>query len=477
MASVRSSRRRSPPRCVAVLGLAAGPVAAAVLTLVAQSSAAQDASATLYRVFLADGTSITSFGEFVRTGDRVVLSIPVGPVSSPTSLQLVSLPAGSIDWGRTDLYSDAVRSARYAATRGDADYTALTAEVARALGEVALAADPERKLALAVQARRSLREWPAAHFGYRAADVQELAAMLEEAVSSARAATGQRSFDLSLVAPGLRMPSPLLPAPTIEESLTSAAAAARVADVPAERLSLQQAVLLALRANEPSLPAPFAMTLRKTVGRELSSGLRDDREYRALATDAVRDAAARASDGDVRGVQRVIDKVTRQDAKLGRRRPQEILSIMAAVNAHMDAARERRLSLDRYAFRKETYADYEREILDELRALAAVGKDIEAVKAMAGPKPRVLPRLIEALKGSSWRLGSLVPPDDLRDVHAGLQSAVHLMSEAARMRREAVMANDLPAARNAASAAAGSLLLLAQAKSGIEGFFAPPGAR
>ena len=49
-----------------------------VLLLLTNSAAASAASdATLFRIFLRDGSNVVSFGEFARVGDDVVFSMPV----------------------------------------------------------------------------------------------------------------------------------------------------------------------------------------------------------------------------------------------------------------------------------------------------------------------------------------------------------------------------------------------------------------
>jgi hypothetical protein len=477
MATVDSSRGSWRGRAPGAQG-AATYVTTLLLVCASLSTAAPGpASSTVFRVFLADGTSIVSYGECARTGDRVVFTMPLGPSDKPSSLQLVSLPAGSVDWPRTLRYTEAVRSAHYAATRGDQDYAVLTADVARVLSELAVTAEPLRRLTMALQTRRYLQEWPGRHYGYRAADVQELVSVLEESVSSAKASAGQQSFDLSLVAT-IRSPEPpLLPAPTVAESLTGALAAARLADVPAERISLQEAVLRALDQHRDDLGQAFRRDLRTAVTPLLRATLREEQQYSRLRARAMKDARERAAQGDVLGVERVLDQIKKRDAGLGRRRPQDLLALTAAVEDQLEAARAQRLALDQFALRSETYRSYARELDAVFRSLTALSGEVEAVKAMAGPKPSALPRLIDRLRETSLRLALPTPPSQIRDAHAALQSAVHLMSEGFRMRREAIVANDVQLARNAASAAAGSLMLLARAKSDIDQFFTPPRLR
>ena len=97
-------------------------VAASFLTAcgasaVAAAAAAQDSAVTLYRVFLRDGSTVVSYGEYARVGDRLVVSLPLGGSGDAPDLQLLSLPSDAVDWEKTEAYADSARAARYAQTR------------------------------------------------------------------------------------------------------------------------------------------------------------------------------------------------------------------------------------------------------------------------------------------------------------------------------------------------------------------------
>ena len=170
------------------------------LLVLACSARVDAAESVLYRLFLMDGTTLISYGEFARVADRVVFSIPLGDTTESPALQLVSIPQSSVDWERTDRYSDAVRARRFAETRGESDFAGLSSRVTDALNQIALTSDPARRLAMAVEARGNLARWPGENFGYRATDVGQLVGMLDEVISELRVAAGQSSFDVSLVA-------------------------------------------------------------------------------------------------------------------------------------------------------------------------------------------------------------------------------------------------------------------------------------
>jgi hypothetical protein len=85
-------------------------------TVTAQPAVVPD-DVLLYRLFLKDGSFVVSYGEYVKVGHDVVLSMPLGANLSPPTLQLMTLPTDSVDWVRTDRYSQSVRYQHYASTR------------------------------------------------------------------------------------------------------------------------------------------------------------------------------------------------------------------------------------------------------------------------------------------------------------------------------------------------------------------------
>jgi hypothetical protein len=151
-----------------------------------------------YRIFLRDGDALPSLGDYAVVADRVVFTLPLGAPGTHQELQLMSLPVELVDMERTARYAHAVRASRYAATRGEADYLAMTDEVARALNELRDLDDPATRLALAEEARRRLLAWSGENYAYRAADIQELAGLFEQVIAELRAAAGESSFALDL---------------------------------------------------------------------------------------------------------------------------------------------------------------------------------------------------------------------------------------------------------------------------------------
>ena len=91
----------------------------ALLVWTAAPAAAENTDAVLHRIFLSDGDTLVSYGEYVRVGDRVIFSIPLGADPGATRTQLVSIPASVVDWPRTERYIESARHAHYTATRAE----------------------------------------------------------------------------------------------------------------------------------------------------------------------------------------------------------------------------------------------------------------------------------------------------------------------------------------------------------------------
>jgi len=420
------------------------------------------AEAVLYRIFLRDGSTLLSYGDFARVGDRVVLSVPIGTGEQP-ALQLMSIAESSVDWQLTDRYSDAARAKHYASTRGEDDFNLLSGEVARALNEVALTNDPAKRVALADQARQQLAEWPATHYGYRAHDVAQLSMLLEEVVSELRVAAGQSRFDLKLVAPTVAPPTQeVLPPPSLRESIELAFTAARVSAEPAERVSLLESIARTL-ASAGEADGRWAAEARARATAELLTEQQVDRAYAELTARTLARVAERAKRADVRAIDSVVQTVLSADAKLGRARPNEIAALLVAVDAQKSAAQRLRLARDAWALRAGAVRAYRRQLSAPLDRLTRLRRWLEDVRQLAGPTPKAVAQLEERAAIAGRELALMKPPPELEPVHRLLSAASGMATRAAAARRKAVLSGDMPAAWEASSAAAGALMMIERA--------------
>lgn len=439
---------------------------------------AEDPPPPLYRVFLTDGTNVAAYGEWVRVGERVVFSVAVDERNGEPALHLVSLPAGEVDWPATERYRDGLRAAQYAATRGDEDFAALSEEVAKLLNSAAQAEDDGRKLAYAGLARQRLAEWPAAHYGYRAEEVRQVLALVDEVVSGLRAARGDTSFDLSLVA-SVAPPPPLrpLPPPSLRDAISHVLRLSASAESPADRVSLLRTASGVLEQRKAELPRDWVSATRDVIGRSLRREAKVDEEYAALRTRAL-DRAARAADrADVRGVERAIARTRETDARLGGQRPDAIHALMAALEERLDAARRLRLARDQWQAKASSFDAYRRATKRPLEDVLDTRPALEDIKAVAGPGLDRLRRVERLLASAQARLTAVVAPPDLRAAHAVALSSLQLARNAVQLRRTAVETGAMRPAMDASAAAAGALMLMDRARTDAERAMQPPQPR
>jgi hypothetical protein len=439
---------------------------------------AGQSSAVLYRIFLHDGTTLVSYGEYARVADRVVFSMPLGaPQQEPSRLQLVSIPEASIDWSATDRYAESARAAHYVATRGDIEFGQMNTAVAQALNDLALEPDPRRKVEKAEEARRNLAAWSARTYGYRAAEVGDLALLLDQAVAELRAAAGGRRFDLSFVA-GAPPPStvPLMPPPTLRESIEQTLAAARLTPEPTERMDLLSAIIRDL--DRLSADESWAVDLRQRALQDLALETTTQEAYAKVTAKAIDGADRYVRDADVQAIETLVRRVLADDDRLGRRRPHVVSALLAALDERLEAARRLRVARDHWLARLPAFKAYRRAIDRVLGDFRHVAPALERLRSLSESGPGDLADLERRISRASDRAGSVIPPPELDPAHALLRSALQLAAGAGRARAAvAAPGGDLTRTMEASSAAAGALMLFGRASGEIARLLEPPRLR
>lgn len=422
---------------------------------VVSAQSAMPASGTTYRVFLTSGEPLPSYGEPVLVGDRVIFNLLVGSSDAADDVQLVSLPVAEIDSDRTLRYAQAMRASHYGATRGEADYAALTAEVARVLDQLTAITDARRRLRLAEDARRELLLWSEQHYQYRADDIRELALLFDDVIVELRIAAGEPSVSFQLVARPAPL-EPLLPTPTVRESVALALTAARVADVGTERVEiLKKAAAATDRVGDA--------VVQQTVAEALAGEVKAGTAYASLisAMRARSDEALRR--GDVASVERIARELERQDRQLGQRRPAEVREFNAHLAATLEATRTFRAAVDAHARQLSGLQRYDqgiRPLLDRFDDMAPL---LTALREMRG----LSQAQVSAGEADILRLGRdldrVRPPLAQASVHAAFQNVLRIAREAFVRRRQA-RASQSAEMREASAAAAGALLLVQQVR-------------
>lgn len=445
-----------------------GLIIALVLTLATGSVPVRgETGALFFRIFLKDGGTLVSYGEFARVGDRVVFSVPLGDVEAEPKLQVLTISESLVDWEQTGAYATAVRAKHYAETRGEHDYALLTGRVTAALNQIALTADPKRRLAMAEEARRNLAAWPSANYGYKAADVAQLVSIFDDVIAELRVEAGSKGFDLSLVANTL--PPPLvdiMAPPDVRASFENAYRSAQLASDPAERTSLLETLSESM-ADAPR-SAAWAAPLRRKVDAALTAERRADTAYRTLTASTLKRAAALEARADVRGLQALIARALRSDGTLGRKRPGAMAALLATLDMKIDGARKLRLARDAWALRLDALKAYRERIEAPIERLAGFRKWLDSIRDLAGPEPKFLRPLADRARLGHLELMAVTPPAEAKDVHSLIAAALHMTRQAADLRRTAISSNDIRIAWDASAAAAGALSLSERAVSELQ---------
>ena len=443
-----------------------------VSLLGASRAASAGSDVTLFRLYMLDGSVLTSYGEFARVEDRVVFSMPVGGRPDEPRIQVTSVKAALVDWPRTEKYSASARFQRYAETRGEEDFRILSNEVAVALNDIALSANRQQALTLAEGVRRMVADWPRSHYGYRQSDVREILSVLDQAISSLRAAAGATSFELSLVAmaesPELE-PVASLPTPRQQlDEIFYVASQSR----GSEKVALLQSGLAVL--TESAAVLSDASELRRKAETQIRQELTTDRKYASLSQRVITQAKTYASRAGIGDLERLAARIPKEDAKLGNQRPEMVDALNTAVQSQLFAARRLRLQRDQWLLRQSAYREYQRSVGSSLLLLVKNQNSLEAIRGLEGPPPDRLLALRQQLSGGAVRLERLRTPDYLRSTHELLVGAWRFAENATRARYEAIEKANADAAWEASSAAAGALMMLGRAQAEIRALLEPP---
>jgi len=448
---------------------------AVIVWLAAASVAQAAAEATLFRIFLRDGSSVVSFGEFARLDDQVVFSMPVGGPTDEPRLHAVTLPASEVDWTRTDRYAASARYQRYAETRAEDDFQLLSSDIARVLNEVALSTDKDAALNRAAEARKTLADWPAAHYGYRERDVREVVSLLDEAISDLKASAGRNDFNLALVAaPEDTGYESLLGMPGITEQIDATFRVAQLAPRVADRVSLLQEALALINEAGTLISPAEASRLRRSAEDQIRAETVIDQRYAALSRRLIASATTAAGQARIVDVERVLTQLSKEDARLGARRPEVVQALSTAIQAQLDNARRLRLMRDQWQVHRASYRDYQRSVGSELLQLVKMQPSLDAIRRLAGPSPTTLVTLRSRLAGGADRLQRMMVPEELRPTHELLVSAWRFAASAVDIRYSAISSGDVATAWQASSSAAGALLMITRVQTDIRALLEPP---
>jgi hypothetical protein len=274
---------------------------------------------------------------------------------------------------------------------------------------------------------------------------------------------------LALVAPpAVLSDEPLLPEPTEAEMVEQLFTAVDTAATPAERTSLLQTLVGFLNRAAQMLPTSWAKLVRGRAEDMLDEERRLDTAYTQLRTSTLTAATRSVARADVRGIERLRGAVREADARLGAKRPADVESLLATLDAKLESARAMQLARDQWELRAPDARRYRHSVSQPLRAIDRNNGALQDVRAQAGPPATRLPTIINRWRRDGLRLDQITPPAAMQSVHALFRSAWAMAEQAFTLRLSAAAGNDAARAQQASSAAAGALMLLTRAQADLD---------
>ena len=315
-------------------------------------------------------------------------------------------------------------------------------------------------------------DWPRTHYGYRQNEVREIVTLLDQSISQLR---GTGSIELSLFATVDPIPlEPMALMPSRREQLEQIQRVIRLTTNSRDRVALLQSGLNLVSEPGGGIEMSETRTFKRAFEKQLSNELDIDTRYARLTERVLEGASRAAASASVSDVERTLARIERDDAKLGRRRPEVVQALRDAVHVQVDAARRLRLLRDQWQVRRELYRDYERLVGAQLIRLVKAQTALEAIRRLDGPSLTQLAKLRSDLSGGSARLERLLVPDYLHNTHQLITGAWRFAEAAAKGRYDAISSGSLSTAWEASSAAAGALLMFSRAQQELRAFLEPP---
>jgi len=247
---------------------------------------------------------------------------------------------------------------------------------------------------------------------------------------------------------------------------------ARITKDVSERFTLLQSALTLIAA--PGVTGSDASKMRRLIEDQLDQEIAINQRYGRVTKELLAKATKAAGDAEIRDVEQVLDRIPKEDAKLGHQRPEIVQALTASVQLQLANARRLRLLRDQWKSRQAMFREYQRSVGMELVQLVKARSSLESIKRLEGPDLDRLDTLNRVLRGGAVRLDRLLVPEYLRDTHEMVIGAWRFAENAAAARLSAVTSGDISKAWEASSAAAGALMMLSRAQKEMRTLIEPP---
>src|SRR5439155_803536 len=167
-----------------------------------------------------------------------------------------------------------------------------------------------------------------------------------------------------------------------------------------------------------------------------------DQRYSTMSRRLLASATNAAGQARIADVERVLNRVSKEDARLGGQRPEVVQALSTVLQVQLDNVRRLRLMRDKWQIRRASYRDYQRAVSSQLLQLVKMQPSLDAIRQLAGPSPATLSALRSRLAGGADRLQRLTVPEELRGTHDLLVSAWRFAETAVEIRYRAISSGD-----------------------------------
>ena len=261
--------------------------------------------------------------------------------------------------------------------------------------------------------------------------------------------------------------------PTAREQLDQLLRIARMTSDASERVALLRSALTIV--DTPGVvSAPETGRLRRSVEEQIQREAQIDQRYNRVSQKLVTRATRAAADAQIGDVQRVLERISKEDARLGGKRPDVVQALTASVQTQLENARRLRLLRDQWKSRQAIFREYQRSVGSDMVQLVKARPALEAIRKLEGPAPDRLTTLQHLLSGGAARLDRLLVPEYLRNTHELVVGAWRFAENATATRLRAVGSGQISTAWEASSAAAGALMMLNRAQQELRTLVEPP---
>src|SRR6185436_15526004 len=103
-----------------------------------------------------------------------------------------------------------------------------------------------------------------------------------------------------------------------------------------------------------------ATRLRRLVEEQIDREISIDQRYSRMTKDLLARATRAAESAQIRDVERVLERIPKEDARLGNQRPEIVQALTSSVQAQLAGARQLRLLRDQWKIRQAVFREYQR---------------------------------------------------------------------------------------------------------------------